>query len=98
MCRHRPTEVVTWKVVFPSGREVKGIEVGETRPIVCQGGLVFAAYIEFLRNSCPEWSENPRGWRGTACCAIGELSALGDNIVTVSILKTSGHAAFSLLR
>lgn len=83
-------------MVFPSGREVKGTEVGETRPIVCQVELAFAAHTVFLRNPCPEWSKYPRGWRGTACCGIEELSALGDNIVTVTIVKTPGHAASSL--
>lgn len=32
--RHRPTEVVIWKVVFPSGIELKGTMVGETSPRV----------------------------------------------------------------
>ena len=32
----RPTEVVIWKVVFPSGREVNGTSVGDTRPTVYQ--------------------------------------------------------------
>ena len=34
MCRHRPTEVVIWKVVFPKGMEVKGTSVEETSPRV----------------------------------------------------------------
>lgn len=34
VCRHLPTEVVTWNVVLPSGREVNGTEVEETKPIV----------------------------------------------------------------
>lgn len=48
MCRHRPTEVVTWKVVFPRGREVKGTGVGETRPMVYQYRLVIAAPLHSL--------------------------------------------------
>jgi hypothetical protein len=34
VCSDRPTEVVIWKVVLPSGRVVKGTLVGETRPTV----------------------------------------------------------------
>jgi hypothetical protein len=32
--RERPTEVVIWKVVLPSGSAVKGTLVGDTRPTV----------------------------------------------------------------
>lgn len=34
VCSERPTEVVIWKVVLPSGIEVKGMLVGDTRPTV----------------------------------------------------------------
>jgi hypothetical protein len=34
VCKDRPTEVVIWKVALPSGRDVKGTLVGETRPTV----------------------------------------------------------------
>ena len=34
VCRHLPTDVVIWKVVFPNGMEVKGTSVDETRPRV----------------------------------------------------------------
>ncbi len=35
VCRQRPTEVVIWKEVLPRGIEVNGMEVEDTRPIVC---------------------------------------------------------------
>lgn len=69
MCRHRPTEVVIWKVVFPSGREVKGTAVGETKPIVCEDELAIAAHYALIRNPCPKWSENPGRWTGAVCAA-----------------------------
>jgi hypothetical protein len=40
VCRHRPTEVVIWNVVFPSGRVVKGTVVGETKPTVRKGANI----------------------------------------------------------
>ena len=81
MCRHLPMDVVTWNVVLPSGREVKGTAVGETRPIVCQNTLANAAQLALKRMSCPEWSENLRGWTADVCAAIGDLLALGKNVV-----------------
>lgn len=37
VCSDRPTEVVIWNVALPSGIEVKGTSVGETRPTVYGG-------------------------------------------------------------
>ena len=34
VCRDCPTEVVIWNVALPSGRDVKGTLVGDTRPTV----------------------------------------------------------------
>ena len=95
MCKHRPTEVVTWKVVFPSGREVKGTGVGETRPMVCQCRLVIAAPFAFIRSPCPERSENPRGWTVGVRIVIGNLPALRNRIVMIANVLASGHTEAS---
>lgn len=54
VCRLRPTEVVSWKVVFPSGILVKGTEVGETNPTVCRKVSVgVVARISYKSSSYP---------------------------------------------
>ena len=46
VCKHRPTEVVIWKVDLPSGTEVNGTLLEETSPKVCQGS------DKLLQESC----------------------------------------------
>lgn len=49
-----PTEVVIWKVVLPKGTEVKGTEVGETRPMVHEPLACISKRREGKRLLCTE--------------------------------------------
>ena len=80
VCRDRPTEVVIWKVALPSGREVKGTLVGDTRPTVWR---VFSAFLEIHRprKAYSVWSENSRPEQDSAWRLLAgdlELLALRD--------------------
>lgn len=54
VCSERPTEVVIWKVVLPSGSEVNGTLVGDTSPTVYSKYVSQAQDLYKVSNTYPE--------------------------------------------
>jgi hypothetical protein len=58
VCRHRPTEVVIWKEVFPNGIDVNGTAVEDTRPMV-YSRLALQLHVGKKNEAYPEGCEDP---------------------------------------
>ena len=94
VCSDWPTEVVIWKVVLPSGIDVKGTEVGETSPMVLRRMISTTFHSPTAKALSVTWthSEGGKYSRWLSSCRLRGL-------FTPHIeLLTFGHTGFRLCR